>query len=180
MVSKAYQLACIMIVLTCVGFPSTSQSDDWPQWLGTNRDAVWSEDGILEQFPEEGPRLRWKTKLGAGYSGPAVAKGRVFVMDRLMPALAPAKARLLHDGTPPRTDGHRVFALALGAELLHLRPLGLQRAPLRARLAARPHPLELAAREQHPRPAERAAGKALADVRILVQRQVVVAWPMTN
>ena len=102
MVSKAYQLACIMIVLTCVAFPSTSQSDDWPQWLGTNRDAVWSEDGILEQFPEEGPRLRWTTKLGAGYSGPAVAKGRVFVMDRLMPALDPAKARLLHDGPPPR------------------------------------------------------------------------------
>ena len=102
MVSKAYQLACIMIVLTCVGYPSTSQSDDWPQWLGATRDAVWSEDGILDRFPEEGPRLRWKTKLGAGYSGPAVAKGRVFVMDRLMPALDPAKARLLHDGQPPR------------------------------------------------------------------------------
>ena len=79
----------MMIVLACVGFSSTSQSDDWPQWLGPSRDAVWREDGIIDRFPEEGPRLRWKTKLGAGYSGPAVVKGRVFVMDRPMPGLDP-------------------------------------------------------------------------------------------
>ena len=102
MVSKVHQLTCMMIVLACVGFSSTSQSDDWPQWLGPSRDAVWREDGIIDRFPEEGPRLRWKTKLGAGYSGPAVVKGRVFVMDRPMPGLDPTKARLLHDGPPPR------------------------------------------------------------------------------
>ena len=25
-------------------------ADDWPQWLGPNRDAVWREDGIIEKF----------------------------------------------------------------------------------------------------------------------------------
>ena len=102
MVSKTRQLTCVVITFACVGFISPSQADDWPQWLGPNRDAVWREDGIVDRFPEGGPRLRWKTKLGAGYSGPAVSKGRVFVMDRLMPGLDPAKAKLLHDGQPPR------------------------------------------------------------------------------
>ena len=102
MVSKTRQLTCVVITFACVGFISPSQADDWPQWLGPNRDAVWRENGIVDRFPEGGPRLRWKTKLGAGYSGPAVSKGRVFVMDRLMPGLDPAKAKLLHDGQPPR------------------------------------------------------------------------------
>ena len=102
MVSKTRQLTCVVITFACVGFISPSQADDWPQWLGPNRDAVWREDGIVDRFPEGGPRLRWETKLGAGYSGPAVSKGRVFVMDRLMPGLDPAKAKLLHDGQPPR------------------------------------------------------------------------------
>jgi len=26
------------------------RGDDWPQWLGPQRDAVWRETGILENF----------------------------------------------------------------------------------------------------------------------------------
>lgn len=57
-------------------------ADDWPQWLGPRRDAVWRETGILERFPETGPTVRWRAPIGAGYAGPAVANGRVFVTDR--------------------------------------------------------------------------------------------------
>jgi outer membrane protein assembly factor BamB len=55
---------------------------DWPQWRGPGRDGVWSEDRITEQLP--GPQLpiRWRAEIGPGYSGPTVAGGRVFVMDR--------------------------------------------------------------------------------------------------
>ncbi|MBI5772655.1 MAG: PQQ-like beta-propeller repeat protein [Verrucomicrobia bacterium] len=59
------------------------RAEDWPQWLGPQRDGVWRETGILEKFPEGGPKLRWRAPLGNGYSGPAVAKGRVYVMDRV-------------------------------------------------------------------------------------------------
>jgi outer membrane protein assembly factor BamB len=58
------------------------RADDWPQWLGPKRDSVWRETGILLKFPAEGPVIRWRTPIGAGYSGPAVAGGRVYVMDR--------------------------------------------------------------------------------------------------
>ncbi|MEP6672075.1 MAG: PQQ-binding-like beta-propeller repeat protein [Chthoniobacter sp.] len=61
---------------------STSQADDWPQWLGPQRDAVWRETGIVEKLPADGPPIRWRTPIGAGYTGPAVANGRVYVMDR--------------------------------------------------------------------------------------------------
>jgi outer membrane protein assembly factor BamB len=44
---------------------------------------VWEETGILEKFPEEGlaSRVRWRTPVRWGYSGPAVANGRVFITD---------------------------------------------------------------------------------------------------
>ena len=30
------------------------EAEDWPQWLGTNRDAVWQETGIINTFDEYG------------------------------------------------------------------------------------------------------------------------------
>jgi outer membrane protein assembly factor BamB len=62
-----------------------ARGDDWPQWLGPRRDGVWRETGILDKFPEGGPRVRWRVKVGPGYTGPAVAAGRVYVMDRMLP-----------------------------------------------------------------------------------------------
>ena len=57
-------------------------ADDWPQWLGPNRDAIWREDGIIEKFPTIGPPVRWRAGIGGGYAGPSVANGRVYVADR--------------------------------------------------------------------------------------------------
>src|SRR2546421_8312165 len=58
------------------------QADDWPQWLGPQRDAVWRETGIVEKFASNGPAVIWRVNIGAGYAGPAVANGRVYVADR--------------------------------------------------------------------------------------------------
>jgi outer membrane protein assembly factor BamB len=57
-------------------------ADDWPQWLGPQRDAVWRETGIIETFPTNGLKYRWRVPIGGGYTGPVVSKGRVYVMDR--------------------------------------------------------------------------------------------------
>jgi outer membrane protein assembly factor BamB len=61
--------------------PAPARGDDWPQWLGPNRDGVWREKGILDKFPKGGPKVLWRKPIGAGYSGPAVADGRVYVID---------------------------------------------------------------------------------------------------
>jgi outer membrane protein assembly factor BamB len=61
-----------------------ARADDWPQWLGPQRDGVWRETGIIEEFPAGGPPVRWRREIGGGYAGPAVANGRVYVTDRLL------------------------------------------------------------------------------------------------
>jgi outer membrane protein assembly factor BamB len=61
-------------------------ADDWPQWMGPNRDGVWAEKGILDKFPEKGLTKVWSAPIQAGYSGPAVARGRVYVLDRKLAA----------------------------------------------------------------------------------------------
>jgi outer membrane protein assembly factor BamB len=56
-------------------------ADDWPQWMGPNRDNVWREDGLLEKFPEDGPPVVWRAPIAGGYAGPAISDGKVFVTD---------------------------------------------------------------------------------------------------
>jgi len=58
-----------------------TQADDWPQWLGPDGASVWREKGIVDRFPDDGLEVRWRAKIADGYSGPAVAGGRVFVTD---------------------------------------------------------------------------------------------------
>jgi outer membrane protein assembly factor BamB len=60
-----------------------ARGEDWPQWMGPNRDGVWKESGILDKFPDGGPKIRWRAKIGLGYAGPAVANGRVYLTDYL-------------------------------------------------------------------------------------------------
>ena len=58
-------------------------ADDWPQWRGPNRDGVWNETGIVEEFDGEEIPIKWRVPIGSGYSGPTVADGRVYVTDRI-------------------------------------------------------------------------------------------------
>jgi outer membrane protein assembly factor BamB len=57
------------------------RAEDWPEWRGRGRTGVWTETGIIETFPASGPPVKWRTKINAGYAGPSVADGRVFVTD---------------------------------------------------------------------------------------------------
>lgn len=74
------QLLLAMASLTAAG--STCRADDWPQWMGPNRDDVWKEAGILDTFPAGGPKELWRIAIGGGYAGPAVAAGKVYVADK--------------------------------------------------------------------------------------------------
>jgi outer membrane protein assembly factor BamB len=54
---------------------------DWPQWRGPARTAISAETGLLRQWPAGGPRLIWRIdNAGDGFSTPAVAAGRVFLV----------------------------------------------------------------------------------------------------
>ncbi len=57
------------------------KAEDWNQWLGSSRDGVWKENGTLTEFPASGPKVLWRAPVSNGYSGPAVADGKVYLMD---------------------------------------------------------------------------------------------------
>ncbi len=99
----------VPLLLTAV-FCIPARADDWPQWGGPRRDGVWREEGIAERFPPGGLPVLWRAAVGPGYSGPAVAGGRVFVMDR-EPADAGEEIRVKWD-VRNRTEGReRVVCL---------------------------------------------------------------------
>src|SRR6185503_238177 len=85
------------------------RADDWPQWLGPQRDGVWRETGILEKFPAGGPKVRWRAPIGGGYTGPAVANGRVYVMDRQLAPGTSNPSNAFSRGEIPGTE--RVLCL---------------------------------------------------------------------
>lgn len=88
---------------------SAVHADDWPQWLGPQRDGVWRESGIVEKFPEGGPKVLWRTKIGGGYTGPAIANGKVYVMDRQVADRASVPGNAFARGMIPGTE--RVLCL---------------------------------------------------------------------
>ena len=81
------------LIALCVG--ASAPGEDWPEWRGRGRTGVWTETGIVERFPEAGLQAAWRTPLRAGYAGPAVAAGRVFVTDFQRSAGMKGKERAL-------------------------------------------------------------------------------------
>ncbi len=81
--------ALLLALLLC----GAALGDDWPQWRGPQRDGVWRETGLVEKFDTPQIPIKWRAPIGAGYSGPTVAEGRVFVSDRVT---EPEQAERVH------------------------------------------------------------------------------------
>lgn len=77
-IDRRYRMALVVWFLLA----SSLSADDWPQWRGPQRDGVWREHGIVETFDSPQLKYRWRVAIGAGYSSPVVADGRVYVTDR--------------------------------------------------------------------------------------------------
>lgn len=111
---------------------------EWPGWRGPERNAISPETGLLQSWPQGGPRLVWQIKTaGEGYSGPAVARGFLVTMGnrdedeyvlcysvndgRELWAYKNGKAYKNSYGNGPRCtptiDGNRVFALGANGDL---------------------------------------------------------------
>jgi outer membrane protein assembly factor BamB len=57
-----------------------SPEPGWPQFRGPRRDGKSDETGLLQSWPEGGPRLIWSASgLGSGYSSPIIVRGRMYV-----------------------------------------------------------------------------------------------------
>jgi outer membrane protein assembly factor BamB len=55
---------------------------DWPSAYGPRRDNTSEQKGLLRTWPQEGPKSLWTVSVGAGFGGPAVRDGKVYLLDR--------------------------------------------------------------------------------------------------
>jgi outer membrane protein assembly factor BamB len=117
-------------------------AEDWPEWRGAGRRGEWRETGIIDRFPPGGLIPVWRAPIGAGYSSPSVASGRVVVTDfaggveravcldeatgtKLWEQRWEADYRGIDYGSGPRAAptiaSGMVFVLGAGGDLLALR-----------------------------------------------------------
>ncbi len=81
---------------------------DWPAWRGADRTGVSTETGLLKEWPKDGPKLLWKVSiLGGGYSTPAVAHGRLYLMG--------SKGGEEYAVALDARDGKQIWATKIGA-----------------------------------------------------------------
>jgi outer membrane protein assembly factor BamB len=70
-------------LLAPISMHASAASPDagWPTFRGPDRSAVSSDTGLLQQWPEGGPKLAWQTQgAGRGYASLAVAGGRIYTL----------------------------------------------------------------------------------------------------
>jgi hypothetical protein len=61
---------------------STRLGADWPGFLGPTFDCTSTERGIIS-WPKDRLLPVWKVEVSEGFSGPTVAKGRLYIFDRV-------------------------------------------------------------------------------------------------
>ena len=63
-------------------FASNIYAQDWPQFLGPERNSFSPQKDLLRSWPESGPEILWTVDLGIGYGGPVVKDGKIYLLDR--------------------------------------------------------------------------------------------------
>ena len=72
--------ACAAAEAADAGKLIASSEPDWPQWRGPRRDAVSDETGLLDAWPDAGPKLLWKVAdVGKGWCSPIITNGTLYI-----------------------------------------------------------------------------------------------------
>lgn len=61
---------------------ANTYAQDWPQFLGPERNSTSPQKNLLRSWPESGPEVLWTANIGNGYGGPVVKDGKVYLLDR--------------------------------------------------------------------------------------------------
>ena len=72
------KLVTILVALSATAVAAA----DWPWLYGPRRDHTSDQKGLLRTWPQEGPKVLWTVPMGAGFGGPAVSGGNVYLLDR--------------------------------------------------------------------------------------------------
>lgn len=74
---KAFILAAI--IFACL---SSVMAQDWPQFLGPERNSTSPQKNLLRTWPAEGPEVLWTAEVGIGFGGPVIKDGKAYLLDR--------------------------------------------------------------------------------------------------
>src|SRR5262245_59751858 len=81
---SSISLAVLALSLSAPAPKRGATAGDWPQWRGPNRDGHSTATGLLQKWPEGGPKLVYKTeKIGTGFGSPADVGGQLFILGTL-------------------------------------------------------------------------------------------------
>lgn len=70
-------------VLCCIACNTLAVAGDWPQILGQNRNGIAaSDEKLLAEWPQDGPKVLWERKVGHSYGGIAVQDGIAVLFHR--------------------------------------------------------------------------------------------------
>lgn len=84
MVTRSLLVLSLDIFLAAAAVAADATKFDWPQWRGPNRDGVSVEKGLLESWPEAGPKLLWQSEgLGKGMASVAISGDRIYTLGQL-------------------------------------------------------------------------------------------------
>jgi outer membrane protein assembly factor BamB len=64
-------------------FTLRASAGDWPQFLGPTRNGVYAGPPLSASWPKDGPPVVWRRNVGQGFSGPAVASGKLILIHRI-------------------------------------------------------------------------------------------------
>ncbi|MEY2408605.1 MAG: outer membrane protein assembly factor BamB [Verrucomicrobiota bacterium] len=59
------------------------QAQDWPQFLGPNRNGSTPATKLASTWPKEGPPVLWQRKVGQGFAGPVISGGKLVLFHRV-------------------------------------------------------------------------------------------------
>lgn len=69
-------------VIALLVFIANLHAQDWPQYLGPDRNSTSPQKNLLIKWPSSGPEVLWTANIGIGYGGPVVKNGKVYLLDR--------------------------------------------------------------------------------------------------
>ncbi|HEX3988160.1 MAG TPA: PQQ-binding-like beta-propeller repeat protein [Verrucomicrobiae bacterium] len=76
---NSIQIALVVFFLA-VG---SALAGDWPQFLGPHANGISDETGLLDKWPETGPRVVWDKSIGTGYGAPSVIDQKLVFHQRV-------------------------------------------------------------------------------------------------
>lgn len=74
------RMAVSFLAILIAAAGSLVSGADWPQFLGSQRNGVSSETGLVSEWPADGPKIVWRTALGVSMSSVAVSEGRAYTL----------------------------------------------------------------------------------------------------